>query len=109
MPDFADDPTTELDRKARALMWVAAIETVSYLSLLACMLAGSSVGVKLVGSVHGMIAMAFGAMVLLITRDMQWTWGYAALVILTGPIGGVLVFERIRRHGVPAAAQAAAQ
>jgi len=28
-------------------------------------------------------------------------WGYVAVVIVTGPIGGLLVWERIRRHGVP--------
>ena len=33
MPDFADDTTTELERKARALSVVALVETCSYLLL----------------------------------------------------------------------------
>jgi integral membrane protein len=99
--DFAGDTTTELERKARALQWVAVVETLGYAALLACMLAGSTVGVRLVGSVHGMIFLAFAAMVVMIAHDMQWSWTYVALVVVTGPIGAVLVYERIRRHGVP--------
>ena len=33
VPDFADDPTTELERKARALSATALTETVTYLVL----------------------------------------------------------------------------
>lgn len=99
--DFAGDTTTELERKARSLQWVAIVETCSYLALLACMVAGSTIGIRLVGSIHGMIFLAFASMVIMISREMGWTWKYIVLVVATGPIGAVLVYEQIRRHGVP--------
>lgn len=27
-----------------------------------------------------------------------WTWGFAALAIVTGPIGAILVLEKLRRR-----------
>lgn len=101
MPDFADDTRTELERKARSLQWVAVVETVSYLILFAFMIAGNHVGIRIVGTLHGMIFLGFAAMVLMIARPMRWTWLYVAVVIATGPIGAVLTYERIRRDGVP--------
>jgi hypothetical protein len=102
VPDFAGDTTTELERKARALSWVALVETLSYTLLLYLwLIAQNDLGTKLVGSVHGMIALAFAAMVLMITPAMRWSWWFAALVIVTGPVGALIVFARIRREGVP--------
>lgn len=101
MPDFADSPTTELERKVATLKWGALIETVSYLILLAFWIGGSDVGTKLFGSVHGMVFLAFSAMVLGVRSGMGWTWGYAGTVIVLGPVGSVMVYERIRRYGVP--------
>jgi len=40
-------------------------------------------------------------MVVMITTDMGWSWKYSIAVIVLGPIGGVMVWERIRREGVP--------
>jgi hypothetical protein len=101
--DFAGDESSELERKAKALAWVALVETLSYSLLLYCwLIAQSDLGTKLVGSVHGMIALAFAAMVIMITPEMRWSWWFCALVILTGPIGALVVFARIRREGVPA-------
>ena len=37
---------------------------------------------------------------------MGWTWKYSIAVIVLGPIGGVMVWERIRREGVPDAGTA---
>ncbi len=102
MPDYVDDPTTELERKAKALSVVALTETVTYCVLFYFWLVQpNDVGKALTGSVHGMIWLAFCAMVIMIAKEMEWTWGYVALVIVTGPVGGLLVWERIRRHGVP--------
>ena len=102
VPDFADDPTTELERKARALSWVALTESITYVILFYFWIVNPNVaGRALTGSVHGMIWLTFVAMVVMITSDMGWTWKYSIAVIVLGPIGGVMVWERIRREGVP--------
>ena len=104
MPDFADDPTSELERKARALSWVALTESVTYCLLFYFWIISPNDAAKAVtGSIHGMIWLAFCAMVLMITPEMRWSWKYAIAVIVLGPIGGVMVWERIRRQGVPRA------
>ena len=41
MVDFADDTSTELERKAVALKWVSLIETLSYVGLAAFWLTGN--------------------------------------------------------------------
>ena len=98
MPDFADDTSSELERKAKALSVMALVETVSYCILFYFwIIAPNDVGKAIVGSLHGFIWLAFVAMTVLIREAIGWTWGYVALVVLTGPIGGVLVFTRIRR------------
>jgi integral membrane protein len=102
VPEFADATTTELERKIVPLRWTALIETVSYCILLAFWLSGNDIGTKLFGSVHGMVFLAFAAMVLGVRAPMRWTWSYAALAILLGPIGSLLVYGRIVREGVPA-------
>src|SRR6478672_9474815 len=102
VPDFADDPTTELERKARALSWTALTESVTYCLLFYFWIISPNVaGKAIVGSIHGMIWLAFCSMVVMITKDMGWSWKYSIAVIVLGPIGGVMVWERIRREGVP--------
>ena len=102
VPDFADDPTTELERKARALSWIALTETITYLVLFYFWIVNPNVAGKAVtGSIHGMVWLTFVAMVVMITTDMGWSWKYSIAVIVLGPIGGVMVWERIRREGVP--------
>ena len=101
VPDFADDPSSELQRKAKALEVVALVETCSYLLLFYFWQIGKSdAGTAIVGSLHGMIWLAFCAMVIMITPAMRWSWWYTAVVIVTGPIGAVMVWFRLRR-GVP--------
>jgi integral membrane protein len=99
--DFADDTRTELERKADALKWVSLIEGCSYVGLALFWLTGNKIGTVLFGSVHGMIFLAFAAMVVMIRRDMDWTWPFAAVGVVAGPLGPLLVYERIRRRGVP--------
>jgi hypothetical protein len=97
VPDFADDPSSELERKAKALKFMALFETVTYLLLAYFWLINQNVAVKaVVGFFHGLVWMAFVAMTLLIRSDIGWTWGYTVLVIVTGPVGGVLVWWRLR-------------
>ena len=104
MPDFADDTTTELERKASALRWVSLIETCTYIALFIFWQAGSAIGTALLGSIHGMVFLAFAGMVVGIRAAMGWTWGYVAWSIVLGPIGAVMVYARLKRHGVPAEA-----
>jgi integral membrane protein len=102
VPDFADDPSSELERKAKALSIVSLVETVSYLLLFYFWQIGKSdAGTAIVGSVHGMIWLTFCAMVIMITPAMRWSWWYTALAIVTGPVGALLVWFRLRREGVP--------
>ncbi len=102
VPDFADEETTELERKARALSWVALTETITYLVLFYFWIVSPNVaGKAITGSIHGMVWLSFVAMVVMIASDMGWSWKYSVAVIVLGPIGGIMVWERIRREGVP--------
>jgi hypothetical protein len=99
--DFADATSSELERKARALQWICVTEALTYAVLLSFMVTGNDVGRAVMGSLHGIVVLAFAAMVIMITPAMRWSWWYVVAVLLTGPIGAILVYERIRRHGVP--------
>jgi hypothetical protein len=105
--DFAGDTTTELERKLGPLKVVCLVETISYLTLLVMWLGlRSHVGTLMVGSVHGMIFTAFALMMLSIYQPMGWSWKFLAVSILAGPIGAVIVYERVRREGAPADSRA---
>jgi hypothetical protein len=98
VPDFADDTSSELERKSKALAVMALLESCTYLVLFYFwIVAPDDVARRVVGFVHGLVWLAFVAMTVIIRPDIGWTWAYTALVVLTGPIGGVLVFMRIRR------------
>ena len=102
MPDFADDTSTELERKAKALSVVALVETVSYLLLFYFwLIVPNDAGKAIVGSIHGMIWLTFCAMTIMITPAMRWSWWFCAFAVVLGPIGALMVWERIRREGVP--------
>jgi hypothetical protein len=97
VPDFADDTSSELERKAKALMFIALFETVTYLLLFYFWIVSPNDAMKaIVGFFHGLVWMTFVAMTVIIRPDIGWTWGYTALVVLTGPVGGVLVWWRLR-------------
>jgi hypothetical protein len=100
--DFADDPGSEVERQAKALEVVALTEAVTYLLLAYFWLVSPNVaGKAIMGSIHGLVWLAFVGMTVIIRPALRLSWPYVALVVLTGPIGGVLVFERLRREGVP--------
>lgn len=98
MVDFADSPTTELERRLGPLKAVALVEGVTYLALLACWVSGNRVGTLLLGSVHGMVVCAFAGMLLLIFRPLGWSLAFTVFAIVTGPIGALVVFARLRRE-----------
>jgi hypothetical protein len=98
MPDFADDTSSELERKARALSVVALVETLTYVTLFYFWIISPNAAAKaLVGSVHGLVWMAFVAMTVIIRPEIGWSWPYTAVVVVTGPIGGVMVYVRLKR------------
>jgi hypothetical protein len=104
MVEYADDPRSELERKAQQLQWASVIETVSYVLLFFFWaIVHNAIGTKVMGFFHGWIFLAFAAMVIFIAKPMRWRWWFVAIALLTGPIGGIVVYERIRREGVPAA------
>lgn len=108
MPDYADESTTELERKVKTMRWVCVVETISYCVLLGVWIAGSRLGVELAGSLHGTIFLAFAAMTFGLMKPLGWTWRFIAAALLTGPIGSLIVLQRLRRDPVPARASAIA-
>lgn len=76
---------------------VSVLETLSFLVLLAMMFAGNEGGVSFTGAVHGFLFLAYAILVLRDREHFGWTWGFTALAILTGPVGAILVLERLRR------------
>jgi glucan phosphoethanolaminetransferase (alkaline phosphatase superfamily) len=102
MVEYAGDPHTELERKAEQLKWCALIETISYVLLFVFWaILHNVVGTKVMGFFHGWIFLAFATMVVFIARPMHWSWKFVLAALVTGPIGGVLVYERIRRAAAP--------
>ncbi len=76
---------------------VSVLETLSFLVLLAMMFAGNEGGVSFTGAVHGFLFLAYAILVLRDREHFGWTWGFVALAILTGPVGAIVVLERLRR------------
>lgn len=99
VPDFADSTTTELERKLVPLRWASLTETVTYCILFFFWVTGNRPGRLLMGSIHGMVFLAFAAMVLGVRAEMGWTWKYTAAVIVLGPAGALMVYSRLRREG----------
>lgn len=98
MVDFADDTTTELERKLAPLKLVSLVEAGMWFAAAAFWFSGNEVAQLLLWSVHGTIAMCFAGMVLLIFRKLDWSPQFAAIAILSGPMGALLVYERLRRE-----------
>lgn len=82
---------------ATRLRWLSIVETLSFAALAWMMVSGNEQGVSIVGAVHGFLFLVFA---LLVVRDREhfgWSWGFVAAAVLTGPIGPILVLERLRR------------
>jgi hypothetical protein len=102
VPDFADDPKTELQRKAEQLRWVALIETVGYILLVTFWLIFPVTAARvIIGFLHGWITIAYWVMLVWIWPSMRWRWWWIPLG-LAGPVGSILVADKIRRDGAPA-------
>jgi hypothetical protein len=98
VPYFPDEQTTELERRLGPLKTVSIVEAFTYMALLAFWVSGNWVGTLMVGSMHGLIVCAYAGMVLLIYRPLGWSLPFALLTILTGPVGALLVYVRLRQE-----------
>jgi integral membrane protein len=90
------------------LALVSVLETLSFLALLGAMVLLEEGGTRsFIGALHGMLFLVYAAVLVLARRALDWTLGFVALGILTGPVGAIIVLERMRRAGVltPAGAE----
>lgn len=91
MSDPLDAPWT-----VPALRWVALVETFSFVVLMAFVVLDNRAAVRVVGMTHGLLFLAYLALVLAVRRSQDWSWGFAALAIVGGPIGALIVPPRLR-------------
>ncbi|MDQ4126236.1 MAG: DUF3817 domain-containing protein [Actinomycetota bacterium] len=85
------------DAPARRLRVVSILETLSFLALLWMMLSHNDAGVSVTGAIHGVLFLAYALLVLRDREVFGWSWGFVAVAILTGPIGAIVVLEKLRR------------
>lgn len=81
---------------ARRLRAVSVLETLSFFVLLAMMLSHNEAGVSVTGAIHGFLFLAYALLVLRDREVFEWSWGFVAVAILTGPIGAIVVLEKLR-------------
>lgn len=62
------------------------------------MLSHNETGVSVTGALHGALFLAYALLVLRDREEFGWSWGFTAAAILTGPIGAILVLEKLRRR-----------
>lgn len=84
---------------AGRLRLVSILETVSFIVLLAMMALASDRGVSVVGMLHGLLFLAYVWLILTGRDELGWSMGFAVLAIITGPLGAIIVLERLRREG----------
>ena len=98
MVEYADDPRTQLDRKAEQLKWVAAAR--DDLVRVALLVLGDPAQPRRHegdGVLPWLDLLGLRGDGDFIAWLMHWTWKFVLVVLLTGPIGAWLVYERIRR------------
>ena len=98
MVDFADDTSTELERRITPLKVISLVEAGMWAFAAIFWLMGSRAAQLLLWSAHGMVVLAFAGMVLLIYRQVEWGLPFALFAVLTGPVGALAVFIRLRRE-----------
>lgn len=84
--------------KARRLGWVSIVETLSFLGLLSAMFLESETGVSILGAIHGLLFLVYAFYVWIDHRDLGWGSWFAVASVLTGPLGAIVVLERLRRE-----------
>jgi integral membrane protein len=89
--------TNASDAPARRLRAVSILETVSFLALLWMMVSDDDAGISVSGAIHGLLFLGYALLVLRDRETFGWSWAFVAVAILTGPIGAIVVLERLRR------------
>ena len=98
MVEYEGDTTTELERRLAPLKIVSLVEAAMWALAAVFWMLGSRAAQLLLWSMHGMVVCAFAGMVLLIYRPIGWSLRFAIGVIVSGPIGAVVVFTRLQRE-----------
>jgi hypothetical protein len=92
-------PTYDPRRLIGPLGIVSVLETVSFLLVLAAMaLLDKGELRSFAGAFHGLLFAAYAVLLFLTHRVLGWSRGFAFLGVVTGPIGAVVVLERLRRR-----------
>ena len=89
-----------IEPKARRLGWVSMAETISFLALLGAMVAHNERLISVIGAVHGLLFLAYAFFVWMDNEGLGWTRWFAIGSVITGPLGAIVVLERLRRAGV---------
>ncbi len=84
--------------KGRRLGWVSIAETVSFIALLVAMFSGSEASVSVIGAIHGFLFLAYAALLWIGLDELGWSTPFSLGCIVTGPIGAIVVLERLRRE-----------
>ena len=79
------------------LRWLSIVETLSFVGLVWMMISGNEQGVSIVGAIHGFLFLAYAILVIRDREVLGWSWAFVAAALVTGPIGPVVVLERLRR------------
>ncbi len=88
----------------RQFAWIALVEAVSFVLLLAGMIFkygfDNEAGVTLMGPLHGVLFIAYIAGAVLVRGQAGWSWGQTAKIIVFGivPIAGFFVAERLMKQ-----------
>lgn len=62
------------------------------------MLTHNEAGVSVTGAIHGFLFLAYAVLVLRDREVFGWSWGFVAVAILTGPVGAIVVLEKLRHR-----------
>jgi hypothetical protein len=100
-------PTYDPRKLIGPLAVVSVLETVSFMLVLAAMAMLDKGELRsAAGAFHGLLFALYAVLLVLTRRVLGWSLGFAALGVLTGPVGAILVLERLRRRAVqPAPAE----
>lgn len=90
--------TPDRARAVTQLRIVSLLETLSFVALLAMMFTHNETGVSITGMIHGLLFLAYAVLVLKDRDVLGWSTGFVALAILTGPIGAIVVLEKLRHE-----------
>ena len=96
--DTSASPSSARAKAATQLRIVSVLETISFIGLLVMMFTHNEGGVSVLGMIHGLLFLAYAIIVLKDRGIFGWSLGFTALAILTGPIGAILVLERLRKE-----------